>query len=107
MVKLTPVEEVRERFGSKEELAKKVMKVVEKDDDVDDDEFERQILSASNRQLLRLFEVHEIVKGRFGSKEKLVDAIVKLKFSEGNAPYRDKLLTLRSTRLLDLHSTLA
>lgn len=107
MAKLTPVEEVRQRFGSKEALAKQLLKVVDKDDDVDDAEFERRIMTASNRQLLRLYEVSEIIKGRFGSKKNLVDAIVKAKFPKGNDPYRDKLMTLPSTRLLDLHRSLA
>ena len=107
MAKLTPVQEVRERFGSKEALAQKLLKVLDKGEDLDDAEFERRILTASNKQLLRLHEVHEILTGRFGSKESLVDAIVKLKFPEGNSPYRDKLMTLRATRLLDLHRSLS
>ena len=103
MAKLSPAQEVKQRFGSKEKLAEELLPVLERDDDVDDAEFERRVKTASNRQLLRLHRVHEIVKHRFGSKEKLVDALVAKQFPKGNDPYRTKLLKLRPTRLLDLY----
>lgn len=102
MTKLTPMQEVKERFGSKEELANQLIPLLERPEDLDQDEFELSIRTASNRQLLRLHAVQETVKRRFGSKQSLVDAIVTQDFPKGNEPYRAKLLKLRSTRLLDL-----
>jgi len=103
MAKLTPLQEVNERFGSKTALADKLIGVLERDEALEDDEFERSVRTASNRQLLRLHEVHEIVSKRFGSKEGLVDAILSKKFPKGNDAYRTKLLGQRPTRLLDLY----
>ena len=103
MAKLTPLQVVNEEFGSKEKLAKKLIPLLEVDEGVDQEEFERRILTASNRQLLRLHSTHETVKEQFGSKEKLVDAIVANKFPKGNEDYKIKLLTHRPTRLLDLY----
>jgi hypothetical protein len=102
MAKLTPLQEVNKRFGSKEKLAKKLAPLLERPEDVEKGEFEQQISTASNKQLLRLHRVHETIKKRYGSKEKLVDAIVAKKFPKGNADYKAKLLTHRPTRLLDL-----
>ena len=99
------MQEVKERFGSKDELANKLIPLLERPEDLDQDEFELSIRSASNKQLLRLHAVHETVKRRFGSKEGLVDTIVAHKFPKGNQPYRDKLMKVRATRLLDLYSS--
>lgn len=102
MPKLTPLQEVKQRFGSKEELANQVLGLVDRDDDVDQEEFERRIHTASNRQLLRMHRVAEIISRRFGSKKALVDAIVGRKFPRGNAGYHAKLSQQRPTQLLDL-----
>jgi hypothetical protein len=105
MPKLTPVQEVRQRFGSKAELAKQLLPVLERDEDVEAEDWERRVNTMSNKQLLRLMAVHELVKKRFGSKDKLVEAVVKLKFPNGNEPYAAKLSRTSTTRLLDLHGT--
>ena len=106
MKKLTPMQEVKERFGSKDELADKLIPLLDRPEDLDQDEFELNIRTASNKQLLRLHAATETVKRRFGSKEGLVDTIVSQKFPKGNAPYREKLMKLRATRLLDLYSSI-
>ncbi|MBN1944074.1 MAG: hypothetical protein JW797_00305 [Bradymonadales bacterium] len=106
MVKLTPVQVVRQRFGSKAELSKLLLPLVDRDDGMEEAEFERRIKTASNRQLLRMYQVTQKIKRRFGSKEGLVDAIVRIKFPNGNADYRAKLLRQRQTRLLDLYRSL-
>ncbi|MCA9562925.1 MAG: hypothetical protein KC561_05520 [Myxococcales bacterium] len=106
MAKLTPMQEVKERFGSKEALAEALIPMLERNDSEDADEFRARIAAASNKQLLRLHSVHETINRRFGSKEKLVDAIVAKKFPKGNDPYRAKLLTKRPAQLLDLVQSL-
>lgn len=106
MPKPTPMQEVKQRFGSKEDLAKSLISILERDEGVDTEEFERRIMTASNRQLLRLHRVQEVITKRFGSKKNLVDAIVSVKFPNGNDDYRNKLLRQRSTRLLDLYYSL-
>lgn len=102
MPKLTPVQEVKQRFGSKEELARQLLANVERPGEISDEDFQRKIKTASNRQLLRMHEVHDTLSKRFGSKEKLVDALVAKRFPKGNEPYRTKLLGLRPAQLLDL-----
>jgi|ETNmetMinimDraft_30_1059905.scaffolds.fasta_scaffold130780_1 hypothetical protein len=107
-MKKTPVQRVREEFGSKEQLASKLIGVLDRREDEDQEEFERRIKTASNRQLLRLWKAEEDVKAQFGSKDGLVDAIVSLKFvGKDNADYRAKVTRYAKTRLLDLHGSLA
>ena len=105
MAKQTPLQEVKERFGSKTTLADKLIDVLECDEGVEKDEFERRVRTASNKQLLRLHEVHETVSKGFGSKEGLVKAIVDKRFPKGN-DNQAKLLSQRPTRLLDLYRSL-
>jgi len=106
MPKLTPLEQVRKDHGSKEELVRKLLPVLEPREGETNDEFELRILTTSNKKLLRLFQVSKIIKARFGSKKDLVKAIVEKKFPKGNEPYETKLMTRRSTQLLDFYSSL-
>lgn len=103
-MKKTPLQQVKEQFGSKEALAKKLIPLLDRREDEDAEEFERRVATASNKQLLRLWASEEAVKTRFGSKDKLVDAIVKARFDgKDNADYRAKITNYSKTRLLDLH----
>ena len=106
MPKLTPLEQVRKDHGSKEELVRKLLPVLEPRQDETDEEFELRILTTSNKKLLRLHQVSETIKARFGSKKDLVKAIVEKKFPTGNEPYETKLMTRRPTQLLDFYSSL-
>lgn len=109
MAKASPLQQVRERFGSKEELAKQLYGKLERIYEGEtDEEYERRIRTTSNIKLLRLHSVVEEVESRFGGKSGLVDAIVKLRAGEHkpDEQYRGKLETYQQTRLLDLHRSL-
>jgi hypothetical protein len=103
MPKHTPLQEVRQRFGSKEELVKQLLSKLEQDEDADAEEWTRRVSTMSNKKLLRLLAVSELLAQQFGSKEKLVEALVQRKFPKGNAPYAEKLGRTSTTRLLDLY----
>lgn len=103
-MKKTPLQQVKEQFGSKDALAKKLVALLDKPEDEDQADFERRIETASNKQLLRLWSAEQAVKSRFGSKDKLIDAVVRARFDgNDNADYRAKVSTYSKTRLLDLH----
>jgi hypothetical protein len=106
MAKLTPMQEVKQRFGTKQQLADKLIPTLDRPEGEEDADFTRRIATASNKQLLRLHAAQEAVSKDFGSKEGLVDAIVAKKFPKGNDPYRTKLLTKHSSSLLDLYRSL-
>ncbi|MFA5623847.1 MAG: hypothetical protein WC966_02160 [Bradymonadales bacterium] len=108
MAKLTPVAEVKDKFGSKENLAKTVLAQLERPEDESKEEFERRILTLSNRKLLKLNDAHEELLKRFGSKAALVDAIVALAcVGKVDTTYKAKLERMRTAPLLDLHKSLA
>lgn len=103
-MKKSPLQLVKDEFGSKAALADKLIPLLDRPEDESADEFARRIKTASNKQLLRLWKAEEAVKSRFGSKDALVDAIVKGRFDgKDNADYRTKISGYAKTRLLDLH----
>ena len=107
-MKLAPLAEVKERFGSRDELIKIVMGEIERPEGMSDDDFSAKLHTVSNRKLLKLHAAHEDVTKRFGSKEGLVDAIMAI-LSNGkkiDKVYQAKLLTRREAQLLDLHRNL-
>ena len=106
-MKLSPLAKVNKRFGSKEALVKQVIPMLDKDKDESKDDFKSRINSLSNSKLMRLFDNHTRVKDEFGSKTKLVDKIMDLKkpvnSDKIDKDYRNKLLTLRVARLLEIY----
>lgn len=103
-MKKTPLQRVKEEHGTKVALAEKLLGTLEKPEDESDADFAMRIRTASNKQLLRLWDAEQRVKSEFGSKDGLITAIVKARF-DGNdhAEYRAKIARYTKTRLLDLH----
>lgn len=108
MAKLTPVAEARDRFGSKEALAKIVLSQLEKPEAESKEDFERRIMTLSNRKLLKLNAAHEDMLKRFGSRAALIDAVVALVCTgKVDTVYKASLEKMRTAPLLDLHKSLA
>ncbi|QDG51959.1 hypothetical protein FIV42_14790 [Persicimonas caeni] len=103
MAKKSPLQRVREEHGSKEELAEKVLGLLEKpEDEWEAEDFDHRIRTLSNRKLLRLWESHQKVQEQYGSKSDLVEKIVKARFPGGNDDYETKISGFTLPKLLDL-----
>jgi hypothetical protein len=102
MTTLTPFQKVQKLHGGKEQLVDKIADVLERGEESKDD-VKKRLQSSSNTKLLRLFETATELKDRFGTKEKLVDAILAKMNRKGDQDYRQKLLLWSPGRLLDLH----
>ena len=106
-MKLSPLAEVKEKFGSREELIKVVSGKIERPEGMSDEAFAKKVHTISNRKLLKLNAAHEEMIKSFGSKDGLVDAIIGLCCKgKVDGVYRKKLTTLRVAQLLDLHKSL-
>jgi hypothetical protein len=101
MSKLSPLQRVRKEHGSKADLAKKVIGILDAGDE-DQADFEHRINTMSNAKLLRLWNAHNTVQDKYGSKDALVEKIVKARFAGGNADYQAKISTFGLPKLLDL-----
>jgi hypothetical protein len=97
-----PLQQVTEQHGGKEKLVDKLLGLVDRGEEPKD-ELRARLLSASNTKLLRLYAVTTEIKEKFGGKDKLVDAILGLMKRTRDGDYRDKLMSLSPTRLIDLY----
>ncbi|MBA2662105.1 MAG: hypothetical protein H0U74_07390 [Bradymonadaceae bacterium] len=102
MAKQSPLQRVKAEFGSKAELAKKVAALLDRPEGEEAAAFEKRVSNLSNTKLLRLLEANKLVQSKFGSKDKLVDAIVRARFSGGNVDYGKKISGFTLPKLLDL-----
>jgi hypothetical protein len=102
MTTMTPFQKVQQLHGGKEQLVDKIADVLERGEE-DKDELKQRLQSSSNTKLLRLLETATELKDRFGTKEKLVEAILAKMGRTQDADYRTKLLGWSPARLLDLH----
>jgi hypothetical protein len=106
-VKKTPKQIVTERFKSKEELVKAVQKLATSELWLDRTNGEKGLEHVSNAKLLRLHAVLENTKKRFGSRDKLVQAILTLEKRSKDEGYKSKLSQHPLPRLIDLHDAAA
>jgi hypothetical protein len=103
----SPFSSVKERFESKEKLVAAVQKLATKDLWIDRVNETKGLAKVSNAKLLRLHEVLTRAKDGFGSREKLIGAIVELGKRSKDKAYATRLETYPLPRLLDLHGSLA
>lgn len=97
-----PLAIVKERFGTKDNLVNEVVDLLNPPKKERDLTRER-LRTAANSKLLRLHRILTEVKEQFGSKEKLVEAILVLEGHQRDEDRRNKLLSYSPGRLLDLH----
>jgi hypothetical protein len=72
-----PLAVVKEKFGSKDKLVDKVAGLVTPLEGESKDDLKTRLRGASNKKLLKLLDTEEKVQELFGSKDKLVDEVVK------------------------------
>jgi hypothetical protein len=100
----SPVRVVKERFESKEKLVAAVEKLAGEDLWLDRINAKKGLGRVSNGKLVRLFDLLSLAKKQFGSRAKLIDAILALENKPKDQGYRGKLEHYPLPRLLDLHS---
>lgn len=107
-MKKSPLQQVKDQFGSKEALVNKLVPMLERYEDESDSEFAARLSTISNGKLLRLLSAEERVQKEFGTKSELIDKIIGFKLGERkDEGFRNKLSGYANTRLLDLHDSLA
>jgi hypothetical protein len=102
--KKTPLARQKEEHGSKEKLVDGLVALIGqiRSTTEDKEELKGRLLAASNKKLLRLFEVGGEIKSKFGSIEKLAEATAAALNRAKDAPYVTKLKSLSPGKLLDV-----
>ena len=96
-----PLARVKALHGSKADLLKKVAEPLAVGDQ-DPDALAERLKGASNRQLLRLLQVAETVKTKYGSRDKLIESLSTALGKAKDNDYLAKLKTFSLPRLLDM-----
>lgn len=109
--KKSPLQQVKEKFGSKQALVDALLGLPSKlidhaTDGQDKDAFRKKLFAVANAKLLRMHALYKDVQNEFGSKEKMVDKILTLKNRLKDKDYRSSLLQKTSARLYDMAKAL-
>ncbi len=102
----TPVQFVKKTFEGRAKLVDQLAGMVDKQHgDASTEEVKSRLMGLSNKKLIRLYEVEQKVRERFGDRDKLVAHIVAERKKAGltaDDAFRAKLETYSKARLLDL-----
>ncbi|HEX8793739.1 MAG TPA: hypothetical protein VF765_22505 [Polyangiaceae bacterium] len=103
----SPIARVKEQFGDKEKLVEAVQKLGGDDLWVARTNESKGLAHVSNAKLLRLHRILTEVKEKFGTREKLVDAILELEKRAKDAGYKQRLSAWPVPRLWDTYRSTA
>jgi hypothetical protein len=103
----SPLARVKEQFGDKEKLVAAVEKLGGDDLWVARTNENKGLAHVPNAKLLRLHRILTEVKEKFGTREKLVDAILELEKRTKDAGYKQRLSAWPVPRLYDTYRSTA
>jgi hypothetical protein len=107
MAAKSPLAIVKETFGDKAKLVQAVEKFTSEDLWVARTNDNKGLAHVSNAKLLRLHATFAEVKEKFGSREKLIDALLTLQTRAKDVGLRQKLSAWPVPRLYDAYKSLA
>ena|SRR5437016_4024219 len=105
-MKKSPVAVVKERFASKDKLVEAVQKLATDDLWLDRVNAAKGLGKVSNQKLVKLHDALSDAKQRFGSRDKLISAILELNKRTKDAAYGAGLKKFPLPQLLDLHASI-
>ncbi len=103
----TPLATVKEKFGEKAKLVEALEKLTGESLWVSRTNKEKGLAHVSNAKLLRLHATFTAVKEKFGTRDKLIDAILELEKRSKDAGLRQRLLEWPVPRLFDTYKSAA
>ena len=107
MAASTPLGVVKEKFGEKAKLVEALEKLTGEALWVSRTNKEKGLAHVSNAKLLRLHATFTTVKEKFGTREKLIDAILDLEKRSKDTGLRQRLLEWPVPRLYDAYKSAA
>jgi len=103
-MKKSPVAVVKDKFSSKDKLVEAVQKLATADLWLDRVSGEKGLAKVSNQKLLKLHSALSDAQKRFGSRDKLISAILELNKRTKDAGYGARIKKFPLPQLLDLHA---
>jgi hypothetical protein len=105
MATKSPVAIMKEKFGEKKSLVEALEKLTKDDLWVARTNKDKGLAHVSNAKLLRLHAIFTTVKEKFGTRDKLITAILELTKRTKDDGYRSSLAKHPVPRLLDLYKS--
>jgi len=99
----SPLSTVKEKFGDKAQLVAAVEKFTTDDLWVARENKDKGLAHVSNAKLLRLHATFTAVKEKFGTRDKLIDAICELEKRTKDEGYKKRLSAYPVPRLWDMY----
>ncbi|MSP73755.1 MAG: hypothetical protein EXR76_16610 [Myxococcales bacterium] len=105
----TPLQTVKNQFGSKEALVEKLVPLLARADGESDKAFVERLLRVPNAKLIRLLARESKVRDKFGGKSALVDTLAGLRAAGGkiDGDWKKRATEFSTGKLLSLHGPLA
>ncbi len=103
MATKTPLSLVKDKFGEKAKLVEAIEKLAGENLWLARTNKDKGLAHVSNAKLLRLHATFSEVKEKFGTREKLVDAVLELEKRSKDVGLRQKLSTWPVPRLFDAY----
>jgi hypothetical protein len=101
MAKQTPLQIVKDRYGTKDKLVDAVAALVERDQGETEEEHKKRLKYVSNAKLLHIAAQAERAKA-LGGREALIAKVLERKGQTKDHEYADRLKRLSLGRLIDL-----
>ncbi len=101
----SPLAIVKDKFGDKKKLVAAVEKLAGEDLWVSRTNKEKGLAHVSNAKLVRLYETFTAVKEKFGTRAKLIDAILVVEKRAKDEGYKQHLSAFPVPRLWDLYKS--
>jgi hypothetical protein len=105
-MKTSPIQQVKGKFGDKAKLVSAVQALATDALWLNRVNEEKGLGKVSNAKLLRLHAVLSRLKTEFGSRDKLIGAVLTLGKRTADEGYKARLSGFSAPRLLDLHDSL-
>ncbi|MGZ3418446.1 MAG: hypothetical protein ACXVEE_11310 [Polyangiales bacterium] len=102
----SPAQIVKEKFGEKKKLVEAVQQFVNQDLWVGRENEDKGLARVSNAKLLRLLGTFTAVQAKWGTRAKLIDAVVEAANRTKDAGYRTSIANWPVPRLFDAYKSL-
>jgi hypothetical protein len=103
----SPLSLVKDKFGEKAKLVEAVQKLADEDLWVARTNKEKGLGHVSNAKLLRLHGTFTAVKEKFGTRDKLIAAILELEKRTKDEGYKSRIAAYPVPRLFDMYKSVA
>ena len=100
MAKQSPLQIIKDKHGSKEDLIKKVIPLIDAIDGESAEEHQQRLMHTANRKLLHLLALGERAK-ELGGRDAIVKTIAELKGQPKDNEYTDALKRQSLGQLID------